>query len=321
MVNTSSLGSPRKWSRQLHAGHVRAHKMYRLTARYGDYLHESSGRILSASFNYEDHLKRIQMGKLRDAQRIGVQLEEAERIGVGTSSSSGVCSSGVLSGGSSGVEGARQSNSMQGAASGTGVSKPGISGGSSGNTNTNSNSNHIAVGIGTSATNHTSGNHNCNTIIHADARQFSTSSSKKNDSSKNSTSDSNSTGGATGGVGSGSGSDPAGSHSSAGSASPNTEPPNSGGPLPPPFPLRVGLVGMSTGLLTPVFATAGVGVMWYRYLPRTWYGFAVKWVTGACLGCSGVGLMFNYVAPWLRDHGDLILPFALANAIVAGEGE
>jgi hypothetical protein len=57
--------------------------------------------------------------------------------------------------------------------------------------------------------------------------------------------------------------------------------------------------------------------MWYAYLPRTPIGAAVKYAVGVLVGGGCINLVYNYVGPFLRDHSDFILPFALANGVAS----
>ena len=84
----------------------------------------------------------------------------------------------------------------------------------------------------------------------------------------------------------------------------------------PPFPVRAALVGTAVGIGTPLFATAGVAIAWYRVLPK-WGGGTLKLLIAAVIG-GGLGTLLNaYVGPFLYHHGELVLPFAVANAFTA----
>ena len=43
----------------------------------------------------------------------------------------------------------------------------------------------------------------------------------------------------------------------------------------------------------------------------------LKALVGVCLGCSCFGFTINYLLPFLKNHGDLVLPFAAANGLTA----
>jgi hypothetical protein len=85
----------------------------------------------------------------------------------------------------------------------------------------------------------------------------------------------------------------------------------------PPLGIRAALVGTTVGLLTPVFAIAGIATSWFRYLPKTFSGRIVKYIIGASLGGGSGVLIWNYVLPFLNNHSEIVLPFALANSIAA----
>ena len=85
----------------------------------------------------------------------------------------------------------------------------------------------------------------------------------------------------------------------------------------PPFLIRVGIVGASVGLATPLFAAVGCAQIWWRLLPKTSMGRVSKFVVGVILGGGGITLMNAVVLPFVRDQSDFILPFALSNATAA----
>lgn len=86
----------------------------------------------------------------------------------------------------------------------------------------------------------------------------------------------------------------------------------------PPYPVRIALVSTTVGLCTPLFATLGVGMLWYSYLPKTEVGCIGKNSLGVVMGGGGATLFYQYVFPFLQCHSEVILPFALANAVVSG---
>ena len=85
----------------------------------------------------------------------------------------------------------------------------------------------------------------------------------------------------------------------------------------PPFWLRVSLVGTSVGICTPVFATLGAARVWYNYLPRSAWGRYIKYAIGILIGGGGTSVIYNYFIPFLRDHSEIVLPFAISNAVTS----
>jgi hypothetical protein len=85
--------------------------------------------------------------------------------------------------------------------------------------------------------------------------------------------------------------------------------------------MRTSLVGASVGLLTPLYVAAGVGWIWQTYKPSTFVGQAAKFVVGGVfLGAAcfnGWTLFTQHLLPFVFNHAEIILPFALANAAVA----
>lgn len=81
----------------------------------------------------------------------------------------------------------------------------------------------------------------------------------------------------------------------------------------PPFAVRVALVGVATGLLTPLFATVGVALAWHRLMPRGPF----RAVTSALIGGGALTLCYKYVWPFLSEHAELVAPFALANGVAS----
>lgn len=81
----------------------------------------------------------------------------------------------------------------------------------------------------------------------------------------------------------------------------------------PPLLVRAALVGATVGIFTPVFATAGVAMVWWRVLPKSSLGNFIKVCTVAAIG-GGVGVLCkDYIFPFLTHNSDMILPFAAAN--------
>lgn len=85
----------------------------------------------------------------------------------------------------------------------------------------------------------------------------------------------------------------------------------------PPFIIRTLLVGSTVGLLTPVFATGGFVYAWFKFLPRHDWGVFLKYLLGACVGGGIATLCYRWVIPFMWNHGDVVLPFAVANAITS----
>lgn len=81
----------------------------------------------------------------------------------------------------------------------------------------------------------------------------------------------------------------------------------------PPFLVRVGIIGSSITLATPLFAVAGVFRIWSSVLPKTAEGLIAKKVISLLIGGGSVTLVWFYFLPFLRDYPDLIFPFALSN--------
>lgn len=82
----------------------------------------------------------------------------------------------------------------------------------------------------------------------------------------------------------------------------------------PPFAVRVSLVGAASGLFTPMFATAGVAIAWHRLMPA---GSIARGVSTAVVGGGALTLCYAYVWPFLREHAELVAPFAAANSVAS----
>lgn len=84
---------------------------------------------------------------------------------------------------------------------------------------------------------------------------------------------------------------------------------------------RTALVGASVGLLTPLYVAAGVGWIWHTYKPSNFIGQAAKFAVGAVLFgavfVNGWTVITQHVFPFVFNHAEIVLPFALANATVA----
>lgn len=98
---------------------------------------------------------------------------------------------------------------------------------------------------------------------------------------------------------------------------------NPADPVVPPTNLlmRTALVGASVGLLTPVYVAAGVGWIWQTYKPATFVGQAAKFAVGGLLlgaACvNGWTLFTQHLIPFVFNHAEIVLPFAVANAVAA----
>lgn len=83
------------------------------------------------------------------------------------------------------------------------------------------------------------------------------------------------------------------------------------------FARRVLLVGGSVGLCTPVFAIGGVVQIWRSVLPKTTQGRVLKTGLGILAGGGISTLVATYALPFLQNNAELVLPFALCNAVAA----
>lgn len=83
-----------------------------------------------------------------------------------------------------------------------------------------------------------------------------------------------------------------------------------------PYPIKLALVGTSTILATPVFMYGGVLYIWYRYLPRQ-IGDSYRIITLAMLGGGMAKILRDFVIPYLTQHADIVLPFAVSNGLTA----
>jgi hypothetical protein len=77
--------------------------------------------------------------------------------------------------------------------------------------------------------------------------------------------------------------------------------------------LRLGIVGSSITLGTPVFTLAGILRIWSNVLPQSVEGVVIKRFIGLLIGGGSVTLTYYFIYPFMRDYPDLILPFALSN--------
>lgn len=87
----------------------------------------------------------------------------------------------------------------------------------------------------------------------------------------------------------------------------------------PPMWLRISLVGTTVGVATPVFAVAGFVRLWQRYVPRGMSdvlgAFTLR--AGSIVGGACATLIFYWVGPFLLNHSEFVLPFAVANGMTA----
>jgi len=75
------------------------------------------------------------------------------------------------------------------------------------------------------------------------------------------------------------------------------------------------LVGTTVGLGTPIFATAGVVAAWFRFFRFS--NPTVRVISTVVFG-GGVGnIIYGWVGPFLYNHAEIVLPFAVGNAISA----
>lgn len=82
----------------------------------------------------------------------------------------------------------------------------------------------------------------------------------------------------------------------------------------PPFAIRTLLVGSSVALFTPLYATGGVVVAWHRLLPK--YPM-IQAASTMLIGGGVASLVYTYVAPFLANHSEMVLPFAAANGTIS----
>ena len=85
----------------------------------------------------------------------------------------------------------------------------------------------------------------------------------------------------------------------------------------PPLVVRIGIISSAVGLATPLFATAGIIQLWYFYLPRSMAGLWLKYIVGFFGGGGVISILYNYAVPFLRDHSNFVLPFAIANGVTS----
>ena len=65
------------------------------------------------------------------------------------------------------------------------------------------------------------------------------------------------------------------------------------------------------------YSVLGFFRIWHSYLPRSAIGKGLKYLTGIVVGGGSVTFAGSYVLPFLKEHAELILPFALANGVAA----
>ena len=85
----------------------------------------------------------------------------------------------------------------------------------------------------------------------------------------------------------------------------------------PPLVIRLALVGSTVGLTTPLFVAAGAFRIWTSFLMKSTEGRTAKYIIGIIAGGGTVKVMCDYVLPFLRDHSNVIAPFAFANAVTS----
>ena len=86
----------------------------------------------------------------------------------------------------------------------------------------------------------------------------------------------------------------------------------------PPYLIRTLLVSSSVGLVTPAFIILGVFQAWFRVAPKSEFGRIGKFLIGTAIGGGSLKLVYDYVGPFLWNHSEVVLPFALSNAIASG---
>jgi len=55
----------------------------------------------------------------------------------------------------------------------------------------------------------------------------------------------------------------------------------------------------------------------YRWLPKTLEGRAIKYLVGIAIGGGGAVLLTKFVIPFMSNHSEFLLPFAIANGLAA----
>ena len=85
----------------------------------------------------------------------------------------------------------------------------------------------------------------------------------------------------------------------------------------PPYAVRLALVGSSVGLASPLFIIGGITYGWFNYLPKTDTGRLVKYTSGIAVGGGLIRLIHEYIGPFLMNNSDIVLPFAISNALSA----
>lgn len=83
----------------------------------------------------------------------------------------------------------------------------------------------------------------------------------------------------------------------------------------PPLSVRLAIVGSAVTLATPLFTISGLIRVWQAVLPKTSFGRAMKAAIAVAVGGGVVKVVVEYAWPLLRDHSDLVLPFAVCNGL------
>ena len=85
----------------------------------------------------------------------------------------------------------------------------------------------------------------------------------------------------------------------------------------PPALVRMGIIGSSITLATPIFTIAGLFRVWSSVLPKSAEGLLLKRILSVLIGGGSITLTWFYFIPFLRGYPDLILPFAVSNGVMA----
>lgn len=83
-----------------------------------------------------------------------------------------------------------------------------------------------------------------------------------------------------------------------------------------PFPIRVLLVFLTSTIGTPLYSIGGAIYCWYRILPK-YFSNIEKFIITSVLGIGILGITKQWLIPFFAQHGDIVIPFALCNGIVA----